>query len=98
MAYRNTLVTRTATDNFFGPSYLASTALHLHDAGEIVGDVLRYELDIGGFSVAIMRDGADTGPRACRKAIVAELTTSIAALCAAQPRAVPVPVAAGISC
>src|SRR3989442_1426623 len=44
--------------HFLSTSDLTSTAFHLDDAGEVVGDVLRYEFDIGDFSVAVMRGGA----------------------------------------
>jgi hypothetical protein len=40
--------------HFRGTPDLTSAALHLDDAGEIVGDVLRYEFDIGHCSVAVV--------------------------------------------
>ena len=44
--------------DFLSTSDLTSTAFHLDDAGEIVGEVLGYEFDIGDLSVAVVRGGA----------------------------------------
>ena len=44
--------------DFLSTSDLTSTAFHLDHAGEIVGEVLGDELDIGGLSVAVVRGGA----------------------------------------
>src|SRR6185295_10157915 len=43
---------------FLSTPDLGSAALHLDDAGESFGDVLRYELDLDDFAVAVMRGGA----------------------------------------
>ena len=44
--------------HFLSTSDPTSTAFHLDDAGEIVGDILCYEFHLGEFSVAVMRGGA----------------------------------------
>jgi hypothetical protein len=43
---------------FRGTSDFASTAFHLDDAGEIVGNVLGDEFDIGSLSVTVLRGSA----------------------------------------
>ena len=40
------------------PPDLGSAALHFDDAGESFGDVLRYEVYINDFAVAVVRGGA----------------------------------------
>src|SRR5262245_56837826 len=44
--------------SFLSAADLSSTAFHLDDAGEIAGEVLGDELDIGDLSVAVVRGGA----------------------------------------
>lgn len=44
--------------HFLSTSNLTLAAFNLDDAREIVRSVFRYELDIGGFSVTVMRGGA----------------------------------------
>jgi len=46
---------------FLSTPDLGSTAFDLHDASEIIGDVLRYEFDISDFSIAVIQRSGGKG-------------------------------------